>query len=33
MTIDAIVVRFVVAHVEDHAVQLETTLGLGPMES
>jgi hypothetical protein len=33
MTIAAIIVRFIVAHVEDHAVQLETTLGLGPMES
>jgi hypothetical protein len=33
MTIEAIAVRFIVSHVEDHAVQLETTLGLEPMES
>ena len=33
MTVEAIVVRFVISHIADHAVQLETILGLGPMES
>lgn len=33
MTIEAIPERFVIGHLADHAVQLETILGLGPMES
>ena len=33
MTVEAIVGRFVTGHMADHAVQLETILGLGPMES
>ena len=33
MTVEAIVGRFVTTHIADHVVQLETILGLGPMES
>ena len=33
MTIEAIPERFVIGHLADHAVQLETILGLGPLES
>jgi hypothetical protein len=33
MTVEAIATRFVVSHLADHAVQLESILGLGPMES
>jgi hypothetical protein len=31
--VEAIVGRFVTTHIADHAVQLETILGLGPLES